>query len=87
MKTILILGTLDTKGNQIQFLKKQIENAGYGVILMDNSTRKAPALKADITCDEIASAAGASIEELRGSMERARITSVMTEGSIKKAQL
>jgi uncharacterized protein (UPF0261 family) len=86
MKTILILGTLDTKGNQIQFLKKLIENAGHSVILMDNSTREAPALKADITCDEIALAAGVSIGELRHSKERVWITSVMTEGSIKKAQ-
>ena len=86
MKTILILGTLDTKGNQIQFLKKLIENAGHSVILMDNSTREVPALKADITCDEIALAAGVSIGELRRSKERVRITSVMTEGSIKKAQ-
>jgi len=86
MKTILILGTLDTKGNQIQFLKEQVENAGHGVIVMDNSTRKAPSIKADITCDEIAAAAGTSIEELRRSKERVKITSTMTEGSIIKTQ-
>jgi uncharacterized protein (UPF0261 family) len=86
MKNILILGTLDTKGNQIHFLKEQIENAGHGVIILDNSTRTAPSLKADITCDEVASAAGISIEELRRSKERGKITAVMTEGTIKKTK-
>ena len=86
MKTILIIGTLDTKGNQIQFLKKQIENAGHRVMIMDNSTREAVHLKADITCDEIASAAGATIEELRGSKDRVKITATITEGTIKKTK-
>ena len=86
MKTILIIGTLDTKGNQIQFLKKQIENAGHRVMIMDNSTREAVHSKADITCDEIASAAGATIEELRGSKDRVKITSTMTAGTIKKTK-
>ena len=86
MKTILILGTLDTKGPQIQFLKKKIEGAGYNAMLMDNSTREAPDVQADITCDEIASAAGSSIEELRKSKDRGRITAVMTEGTIKKTR-
>lgn len=86
MKTILILGTLDTKGNQIQFLKEQIENAGHRVTILDNSTRTAPSLKADITCDEVASAAGVSIEELRRSKERGKITATMTKGTIKKTK-
>lgn len=86
MKTILILGTLDTKGNQIQFLKKQIENAGQRVVIMDNSTREAVHAKADITSDEIALAAGTTIEELRGSTDRVKITAAMTAGSIKKTK-
>ena len=86
MRTILIIGTLDTKGNQIQFLKNQIENAGHSVMIMDNSTREAPSSKADITCDEVASAAGTTIEELRRSKDRVMITSTMTEGTIKKTK-
>ncbi len=86
MKTILILGTLDTKGNQIQFLKDLIEKEGHRVLLMDNSTREAPSFNADIPCDEIASAANVSIDELRCSKDRARITSIMTEGSIAKTK-
>jgi len=86
MKTIVIVGTLDTKGKQIQFVKEQIEVSGHRVIIMDNSTRQEPSIKADITCDEIAEAAGASIDELRRSKERARITSIMTEGTIRKAK-
>lgn len=86
MKTILIIGTLDTKENQIQFLKKQIEDAGHRVLVMDNSTKEAPLSKVDITCDEVASAAGATIEELRDSKDRIKITAAMTTGTIKKTK-
>ncbi len=86
MKTILILGTLDTKGNQVLFIKDLIEKAGHNVLIMDNGTRKAPSLNADITCDEIAFAANTSIEEIRSSKDRAKITSIMTNGSIAKTK-
>jgi uncharacterized protein (UPF0261 family) len=86
MKTIVILGTLDTKGKQIQFVREQIELRGHKVLIVDNSTRYEPSLQGDITCEEIASSGGAAIEELRRSKERAKITSVMIEGTKKKAK-
>jgi uncharacterized protein (UPF0261 family) len=86
MKTILILGTLDTKGTQIQFLKERIESAGHTAIVMDNSTRKASSVRADITCDNVATAAGASIQELRQSKDRIKITSIITKGSVAKTK-
>ena len=86
MKTIVIVGTLDTKGEQFNFVKQQIERLGYKAILIDTSTKGGAPISADITCDEVARAAGVSIEEIRGMEERAKITSLIMEGTIKKAK-
>jgi uncharacterized protein (UPF0261 family) len=86
MKTIVIVGTLDTKGEEISFVKRLIERLGHKVIIMDTSTRGKSPVSADIACDEIAKAAGASIEEIRGMKERQRITSLMIDGTTKKAK-
>ena len=86
MKNIVIIGTLDTKVEQISFVKRHIEVLGHKVIIMDTSTRGKSSISADITCDEIAKAAGASIEEIRSIKERGKITSLMIDGAIKKAK-
>ena len=65
MKTIVIIGTMDTKGEQILFVKQLIERQGHKAIIMDTSTRGSSPINVDITCDDIAKVAGTSIEEVR----------------------
>ncbi len=84
MKTVVILGTLDTKSQQIDFVAQEIRSKGYKVLLMDMSTGAGPSRPADITCDEIAGAAGASMEEIRASRDRDQISKVVIEGASKK---
>lgn len=86
MKNIVIVGTLDTKGEQISFVKEQIECLGYKVIIMDTSTRDVSSINADITCDEIAKAAGTSLQEIRYMKDRGKITSLIIDGVIRKAK-
>jgi uncharacterized protein (UPF0261 family) len=85
MKTVVILGTLDTKSAQIGFVAEEIKSKGYQVILMDMSTGTGPSHPAEITCDEIAKAAGATIEEIRASRDRDKISKLVIEGASKKA--
>ncbi len=82
-KTIVILGTLDSKGDEITFLKQQIENRGCEVIVIDLSLKEQPSTKGDISCEEVAEAGGSNIEELRASIKRG--LPVMAAGAIKKA--
>jgi uncharacterized protein (UPF0261 family) len=84
-KKIVIIGTVNTKADQLSFLKERIESRGHKAILMDISMGGLPAFQADITPDEIAGLAGKDIEEIRASKDRLSITNWMTAGAQQKA--
>jgi uncharacterized protein (UPF0261 family) len=84
-KKIVIIGTADTKGDQLRFLKERIESRGHGAILMDISMGGDTASQADITPQEIAGLAGKDIQEIRTSKDRLTITSAMSSGAQQKA--
>jgi uncharacterized protein (UPF0261 family) len=84
-KKIVILGTVDTKGEQLAFLKEKLTTRGHEPILMDLSMGGLPGFQADITPHEIAGLAGKSLEELRASKDRLSVTNVMTAGARQKA--
>lgn len=83
-KRIVILGSLDTKGEQLLYLKERIEARGHRPILIDLSTGSEPPWKADITAAEIASVSGKKIEKLRSAKDRAAGAQAMTVGAERK---
>ena len=85
-KSIVVIGTLDTKGEQILFLKDRIVKRGHRAIVVDLSMGGKPLFQADITPEEIAQAAGKSIEDITTSTDRSMVTQVMETGAIKKIQ-
>ena len=86
-KTVLLVATLDTKGEEALFLKERITDLGCEVLLMDISMREGPLCKeADITSEEVARAGGSTLEEIRSSRDRAQSTAVMTRGAIEIAK-
>jgi len=80
-KKIVILGTVDTKGEQLRFLKESIVSRGHEPILMDLSMGGHPGFQADITPQEIAGLVGMNLEELTASRDRLSVTNVMTAGA------
>lgn len=85
-KSILIISSLDTKGQEVEFLKRLIEQRGQQTILLDMSTIDESPIPADIPCEDVARAGGVSMQEIRDSAKnRDEITSIMTDGAIKKA--
>ena len=84
-KKIVILGTVDTKGEQLRFLKERIASRGLEPILMDLSMGGHPGFQADITPHEIAGLVGKNLEELTASRDRLSVTNVMTAGAQQKA--
>jgi uncharacterized protein (UPF0261 family) len=83
-KNIVILGTLDTKGEQILFLKDRITQRGHQAIVVDLSMGGESFFRGDITPEEIARASGKSIAEITASRDRSMVTQVMETGAIKK---
>jgi uncharacterized protein (UPF0261 family) len=57
MASVVLLGTLDTKGSEYAFLRDRVRDAGCDVILVDAGvmSERSPG---DITADEVARAAG-----------------------------
>jgi uncharacterized protein (UPF0261 family) len=79
-KTIAMIGTLDTKGAEYAFLKKQIENKGLKSLTLDTGVLKEPFFKPDISRGEIAAAAGENISMLVSEKNRGRAVAAMGRG-------
>jgi len=80
-KTVLIISTMDTKGDETQYLKKKIESLGLKSLLMDISMRGHEGYIADITPHEVASSGGSSFQEIHDSRDRSRITNITITGA------
>ncbi len=80
-KTVLIISTLDTKGEETYYLRDKIASLGLTPLLMDISMRGEGPTRADITPGEVAAAGGSTIEEIRASTERSRITNITIAGA------
>ena len=85
-KTILIISTLNTKGEETFYLRDRIEEHGLKTLLMDISMRGDENSQADITPDQVAAAGGSSFEEIRNSKDRAQITNITIAGAAQIAK-
>jgi len=84
---IVLIGTLDTKGEESLFIKKMIENNNFRVITIDMGTgaRGKLVFDPDYSREEIAKAGGSSMQEILSLGEvgqENRIIEIMSEGTI-----
>ena len=71
--TVLLVGTLDTKGDEYAFLRDRLREAGVDVLVADAGTLGPPTIEADISREELAAAGGADLAALaRGAATAAR---------------
>lgn len=81
MATVLVIGTLDTKGPEIAYLKAQIERAGAQALVMDSGILgEAEGIVPDISRREVAQAAGSTIDALRNAGSRGKAVEEMLKG-------
>jgi len=70
MPTVLLIGTLDTKGDELAFVRQRLLDAGVDVLVADAGTGGPPhGLEPDVTSAELAAEVGADVATLtdRGS--------------------
>lgn len=79
-KTIVIVGTLDTKGEETDLLRSLILKRGHTVLVADTGILGVSHIEADITRDEIAMAGGADIETLKERGDEAFAQNIMGAG-------
>jgi len=80
MATVVVIGALDTKGEEIRFLSRLIEDRGHRVRVVDSGVLGEPAFAASITRDEVAAAAGVSLADLVSERDRGRAVTAMSRG-------
>jgi len=83
-KHIVILSSLDTKGEEAKYLKDLIEAQGFKPILIDTSIGGEPTLQPDISSEEVARLGGGNIKEIRASRNTGQITPIMIKGASTK---
>jgi len=81
MKNILILAALDTKGNEVRFLKDRIEEYGARTILIDAGILGEPILPPDFTRQQVAEAAGSTMEKVRSDTSEGEAMEVLIKGA------
>ena len=79
-KTIAILGALDTKGAEYNFVKECIESRGFKTFIIDIGILERPFIKPDVGREKIAKAGGANIDELVSKKDRGTAMQVMSKG-------
>ncbi len=75
-KAVLIISTLDTKGEETLYLRDKVASLGMKPLLMDISMRGKGPSPAEITPAMVAEAGGSTMEEIHASRERAKITNI-----------
>jgi uncharacterized protein (UPF0261 family) len=63
--SVVLLGTLDTKGPEHAYVRDRLRDAGVHVILVDVGVLDMPTVEPDVAAHVVARAAGTTIEELR----------------------
>ena len=64
-KGIVIICNLDTRGEDIIFVKHLIESRGHKAYFLDFSMEEPPPFPGDITCEQVAERGGMTIEAVR----------------------
>ncbi len=82
-KLIAVLATLDTKGQEAEFLRQQLEALGSRALVVDLGVLNAPAARADVRRAQVARAGGTSLAALKATPSRETAQPVMAAGATK----
>jgi uncharacterized protein (UPF0261 family) len=81
MATVLLIGTLDTKGPETAYLRDRVRALGCETLVLDSGILgEAQGIEADFNRRVVAEAAGATIEALRNAGSRGKAVEEMLKG-------
>jgi uncharacterized protein (UPF0261 family) len=80
-RTVLLIATLDTKGEEAFFLRDSIETQGVPVLVMDVGILYPPPGEVDISQEEVAFRGGIPLKEILASKDKAKCTMNMIRGA------
>ena len=80
MATVVLVGTLDTKGEEYEFLRRRVLEEGVDALLVDTGVLGSPLAEPDISRQQVAEAASADLQELATSEDRGAAVEAMAQG-------
>jgi uncharacterized protein (UPF0261 family) len=80
MATVVLLGTLDTKGREYEYLRARLREQGVEVLLVDAGVFE-PLAEPDVGREEVAAAAGSDVAALREAGDRGAAVDAMGRGA------
>src|SRR5689334_22734071 len=81
MAVVVLLGTLDTKGLEYDYVRSHVQAVGCEVLLIDAGIRGEPLVQPDITRQQVARAAGADVAALAAAGDRNNAVETMAQGA------
>jgi uncharacterized protein (UPF0261 family) len=81
MATVVLIGTLDTKGVEYDFIRQKVQATGCRVILVDAGIVNPPQVKPDVTRETVAHAAGVVVADLAAAGDRGAAVMAMARGA------
>lgn len=83
---VLLVATMDTKAEEAFYIENILNQENVTVHILDPGIRGNPSYKVRVPRDEVARAAGTSLEEVRSVGHEGKALGMMTEGAIKCAR-
>jgi uncharacterized protein (UPF0261 family) len=84
--TVVLVGTLDTKGVEYAYLRERIREHGVAVVLVDVGVLGEPVVEPDVTRWEVAEAGGVDVGQLAAARDRSRALEAMGRGAAEIAR-
>ena len=79
--SVFLLGTLDTKGSEVAFVRDLLHEYGVATRVVDTGCLGSPAIPADIPRDQVFAAAGTSLEVVKDRNDRGHAVTVAATGA------
>src|SRR4051812_24571266 len=85
MSTIVVMGALDTKGAEVDFVRGRIAAAGHRPVVVDTGVLGVPACPGDVTREGVAAAGGYALADLVSRADRGEAVTAVSEGVVRVA--
>jgi uncharacterized protein (UPF0261 family) len=80
MPAVALIGTLDTKGDEIAYVRDRLAALGVDAVAIDSGILGSPGIAADVTRQEVARAAGHALADVQTAGSRGAAVALMREG-------
>lgn len=79
--TVVLVGTMDTKGSEYRFIQDKLQASGLSTIVVDTGVLGHPTIDVEVTREQVAAAADASLDDLVNRNDRGRAVDTMARGA------